>query len=87
MVLGDNLPRAHRIKIPPEYFTLVKARIKNFELRKNDRGYEVGDTLVLCEWNEKGEYFTGNEVTRKVKCMLEDAPGWGLKEGYCIMGW
>lgn len=85
--LGSNMSKAHRIKITPKYFNLVSARIKNFELRKNDRDYRVGDTLVLCEWNGGGGYFTGNEISRKVKYLLEDVPEFGLKEGYCIMGW
>ena len=85
--LGANMAKAHRIKIAPKYFNLVAARIKNFELRRNDRDYHVNDTLVMCEWNADGGYFTGNEISRKIKYILEDVPEFGLKEGYCIMGW
>lgn len=63
----------HDLKILPEYFEPVLEGKKNFELRKNDRDYKVGDTLLLREWyaNE----YTGREVRRKVTYILEKAVG------------
>ena len=37
----------HILKIWPEYFILIASGEKNFELRKNDRNYKAGDTLIL----------------------------------------
>lgn len=74
----------HRLKILPEYFYDVKSRKKNFELRMNDRNFNVGDTVILKEWN--GNY-TGNKVTRKIKYVLKDCKNLGLEDGYCIFGW
>ncbi|NSQ65029.1 DUF3850 domain-containing protein [Enterococcus faecalis] len=53
-----NERKTHELKILPEYFTAVVSGIKRFEIRKNDRGYNVGDILRLNEY-ENGKY-TGN---------------------------
>ncbi|EHB5084395.1 DUF3850 domain-containing protein [Enterococcus faecalis] len=53
-----NERKTHELKILPEYFTVVVSGIKRFEIRKNDRGYNVGDILRLNEY-ENGKY-TGN---------------------------
>ena len=54
----------HELKILPEYFGAVSLREKTFEIRKNDRDYHVGDTLVLKEWD--GEKYTGRQISRYV---------------------
>lgn len=72
----------HELKILPEYFDAVCLREKTFELRKNDRGFKVGDYLHLKEWD--GEKYTGREVTRYVNYILYDWTG-GLQDGWCIM--
>ena len=75
-------PHCHELKIRPEYFSAVKSRIKQFELRKDDRGFKVGDILTLREWDEKG--YTGNEVRCEIKYMLKGHDG--LDEDYVILG-
>ncbi len=39
----------HELKIMPEYFEAVFRWIKPFEIRRNDRGFAVGDILRLWE--------------------------------------
>lgn len=73
-----------RKKILPEYFNAVQEYRKNFELRKDEDMIQVGDELILEEWN--GEY-TGNYTWRKVTYVLRNVPEYGLKDGYCIIGW
>lgn len=78
--------KAIRKKILPEYFEAVKARKKNFELREDKDDVQVGDLLVLAEF----EYFkgySGREVSRHIKYVLRDCPEYGLQKGYCIIGW
>ena len=72
----------HELKILPEYFNLVASREKTFEIRKNDRNYHAGDTLILKEWD--GEKFTGRLVTRYVNYIMYGGQ-YGLEDGYCIM--
>lgn len=75
----------HRLKIKPEYFEAVTRGEKNFELRKDDRNYQVGDLVKLLEWD--GEKYTGRESRRiPIRYVLRNCEEYGLKEGYCILG-
>ncbi|MFD2752405.1 DUF3850 domain-containing protein [Virgibacillus siamensis] len=77
------MSKTHELKITPEYFQYVWDKKKTFEVRKNDRDYEVGDKLVLREWDgDKG--YSGSGVVKKVSYILSD-PNY-VKEGYVIMG-
>jgi hypothetical protein len=42
----------HEIKIWPVHFERVLDGTKTFEIRNNDRAYQMGDTVVLKEWIE-----------------------------------
>lgn len=42
-------PREHHLKCVHEFFDEVWLGNKSFELRKDDRGFSVGDVLVLHE--------------------------------------
>lgn len=72
----------HRLKIMPEYFQAVIDGRKTFELRKDDRGFSVGDTLALTEWN--GDDYTGREYRCRIDYILKDYNG--LSPGYAILG-
>jgi hypothetical protein len=41
----------HHLKTHPGPFADVLAGLKQFEIRKNDRAFAVGDVLVLEEWD------------------------------------
>ena len=41
----------HILKTWPNAFDAVKSGAKRFEWRKDDRGFEVGDVLVLMRWD------------------------------------
>ena len=73
----------HELKCLPEYFDAVAWQGKRFEIRKDDRGYHVGDLVQLREWD--GEKYTGRILSSQtVRYILRDAPG--LMDGYCILG-
>ena len=59
------MQRTHKVKILPQYFGFVERRIKNAEVRLDDRRYIAGDQLVLEEWNN-GEY-TGRFCVRTIR--------------------
>lgn len=79
------LPRVHELKILPEYFEEVLKQNKRFELRKDDRDWEVGDAILLKEWD--GEEYTGRVMQLlTIRYILRDCSEYGLQEGYCILG-
>ena len=73
-----------RKKIHPEYFRAVRAREKNFEIRVDEDDIQVGDLLILQEWD--GVY-SGEKLRRCVKYVLRDCAELGLMPGYCIISW
>lgn len=74
----------HELKILPKYFEDVSAGRKNFEIRRNDRDFKVGDVLVLKEYY-RGK-FTGKEVNRVVEYIYKGDGSYGLSEEFCILG-
>lgn len=77
----------HKLKISPKYFYDVCYSSKRFELRKDDRDYKVGDTLLLEEY-DNGKY-TGRcfSPDKPIQYILRDCEEYGLKKGYCVLGW
>lgn len=64
----------HELKTLPEYYQQVISGQKRFEYRRNDRGYQVGDVLILREYilpdlTTPGGY-TGAKCEAIVTCML-----------------
>lgn len=72
-------------KILPKYFEAVIHDKKKFEIRKDEDDLQIGDVVVLAEWN--GNEFTGQTVKREIKYILRDVPEYGLMPGYVIFGW
>lgn len=73
----------HELKTWPPFFEEVMNGIKSFEIRKDDRGFMVGDTLILREY-DLGEY-TGRQIEKIVKYKLIGGQ-FGVEKGYCILG-
>jgi len=74
----------HRKKILPEYYKDVVSGEKTFEIRKDEDNIQVGDILVLEEFD--GEKYTGFGTERVVTYVLRNCPEYGLMDGYCIIG-
>lgn len=72
-------------KILPEYFKAIIEEKKHFEIRKDEDNLQIGDILILKEWN--GKEYTGRSVSVKVTYILRNTPEYGLMEGYIIVGW
>jgi len=60
----------HDLKIWPQYFAAVQDGSKTFEIRKNDRGFQKGDTVTLHEYDPNKEVetlrYTGQKLFFKV---------------------
>lgn len=76
--------KVHNLKIAPIYFRDVVSGKKKFEVRENDRGYNIGDYLCLREYDTKYHLYTGKELVVKIIYILDDFVG--LKENYVVLG-
>lgn len=66
--------KIHKLKLISDYYDDSARGIKNFEIRKNDRDFKVGDILELREWScidGKGEY-TDNVHWKIITYILDD---------------
>lgn len=70
----------HELKILPEFFEAVTSRRKQFEIRKNDRSFQVGDLVILQEWDH-GKY-TGNSYHVFITYITD----FGQPEGQVVFG-
>ena len=75
----------HELKTWPKFFKQIEKGYKHFELRKDDRDYNVGDTLRLIEFDPKMSYRTGKCIDCEVTSILRKSIEFGLMDGYCIM--
>ena len=55
----------HALKTESCYFLAVRNKIKTFEIRVNDRNYQVNDCLLLKEIDENNN-FTGQKILVKI---------------------
>jgi len=76
----------HELKTWPTFYEAVINGGKSFELRKNDRDFQVGDVLSLREFNNNEQKYTGRQTLRFVTYKLESKDFCGIEKGYCIMG-
>lgn len=84
------MPTSHYLKTWPAYWEAVERGDKTFEVRKNDRAFQAGDTLVLEYFDPERkpeEYigFSRHPIERRVTFVL---PGgqFGVEPGYVVMG-
>jgi Domain of unknown function (DUF3850) len=78
--------RIHHLKTWPIGFRALKRGTKTYELRKDDRHFEVGDTLHLEEYDPEQPEFTGAELWFGVSYITKSGDFPGLEPGYCILG-
>ena len=55
----------------PEYFQKILTGEKNFELRLGAFECEVGDILLLREWDPQIEEYTGRHLEREITFILD----------------
>ena len=86
--------KLHELKIKHEYLEDVVCGKKTFELRKNDRDYQVGDLIhFIDEGHIKPitnkfycEERIDDDALYKITYILKDIPEYGLDKDYCILG-
>lgn len=81
----------HELKSWPDFFEPILSGAKKFELRINDRDFQVGHILRLREYDDRKGQYTGREITKRVTYLLDGlgsgaiAPLVGLNRKFCIM--
>jgi hypothetical protein len=75
----------HELKILAKYAELHLTNKKNWELRKNDRGFKAGDKVNFTIVTEDFErvLYTGSYL-RDIDYVFEGG-NYGLEKGYCIL--
>lgn len=80
------MAKTHELKTWPDQWRALARGEKPFEVRKDDRGFEVGDHLILNEFDPRpGADQSGRAVDAWITYKL---PGgqFGIEEGFCVLG-
>lgn len=82
--------RVQRVKCWPEFFEALWDGRKRFEVRKNDRDYQLGDVLQIREWRPPSEgdpegHDTGRVVETRIGYILRGGQ-FGIDPDYCVIG-
>jgi hypothetical protein len=75
--------KTHELKTIQPYFDECKKGNKKFEFRKNDRNFEVGDEVLLREYDPETDTYSGNAMRAKITYILNEFGGLG--SGYCVL--
>lgn len=73
----------HVLKVSPEEFEALVSHLKEFEIRKDDRNFQVGDTLELRERDPKKGRNTGKVIFRRIRYKIKGR--FGLPPDICVM--
>ena len=84
--------KLHELKILHKYLIEVDLGNKTFELRKNDRDYQVGDLIRFIDIRED-DSTTKNQIEPnidentlyRITYILKDVEKYGLDKDYCIL--
>lgn len=73
----------HELKTWPEFYQAIEDGSKAFELRRYDRDFKIGDTLVLKEYDPDNDTYSGRQTSVFVTFIIAD-PTW-LQDRMCCM--
>lgn len=83
----------HKLKCWPQYFDAIERGEKPFEVRRDDRGFQKGDRLLLQRTREGSNHLVdydldGNvrrELRRRITYILTGGQ-FGIEPGYVVLG-
>lgn len=78
------MPKLQDLKCWPEYFEETWNGNRYFEVRKNDRDYQLGDLLLIREWCPNLGDYTGRHIERTASYILKDE--YFVKKGFVVIG-
>lgn len=78
----------HKLKTEPAFFEAVISGKKNFEIRRDDRGFQAGDTVTLREYDaeNKGYYRSEDQkyTGRTTGAVIGYVTAFEQKPGYVV---
>lgn len=74
----------HILKTWREPFEAVWTEQKRFEVRKNDRDYQAGDSLLLREYDPETDTYSGREIACWTPYILYGG-AFGLPDDICVI--
>ena len=77
--------KIYRLKTQHQFMMDVAIGKKTFEVRFNDRNYQVGDRLLLLGWDNKKKEYTGQEIETEITYILIGGQ-FGIEKGFVVMG-
>lgn len=85
--------REHVLKTLPDYWDAVCENEKPFEVRRDDRGFQKGDVLILRRlektatggWREERKWDSYRDLRRKITYVLTGGQ-FGIEPGYVVLG-
>lgn len=75
--------RTHELKIKKMYYDRIMTGQKDFEIRFNDRDYQVGDTLSLMPVSEDKIIIKCRPIIAKIKYIHS---GLGMAKDFVVLG-
>lgn len=80
---SESRMRVHNLKCESVHFRDVWEGRKKAEIRRDDRGFEIGDGIML--WETKSGEKTGSRIMLIITHILRNVPEYGLRDGFCII--
>lgn len=79
--------RTHTLKCWPEFFDAVRSGDKNFEVRKHDRDFQIGDVVLLRRFDPDNPDTGENpaQERRRISYVLTGGR-FGIEPGYVVLG-
>lgn len=75
--------KTHELKINQQYLKLIIDGRKNWEVRKNDRNFKEGETIIVKEYLPETNSYTGREAEGTILYVFSTNEM--LKPGYVIL--
>ena len=74
----------HELKTHRQYFNEIWDRKKLFEVRFDDRNYQIGDTVRLLDYDPDTNTFSDKTIRADISYKLEGGH-FGVEKGYCVL--
>jgi hypothetical protein len=74
----------HELKCAQEHYIRIISGQKTFEIRKNDRNFQVGDILILREYDAKrGQYI---DCSPAIRARIVYITHYAQKDDFVVLG-